>query len=228
MTTIQELVTEAFRENNLVQVGDTPEGAEYLEAESLLLRYITSLFGTELGEPLTNVVLDASSDSITSNSRVVVGDSLPASITLSSNPADGEQFAVVDPRGLLAGLVVEAGEGTIEGAESVTLDTSASEYSWFYRADKADWSLVSPLSSESESPLPEEFDELLTLWLAIKIAPRTGAQTKPESIQAYQRVLKKFKARYKQGREASVESGLLNIPSSRYFRYVVNWATGEV
>lgn len=226
MTTISEIVTEAFRENNLIQVGDVPDGAEYLEAERLLTRFIKSIFGSEFGESLKTISVSSSQDTLPINSRVLIDEDSPDVITLSELPQDGEQFAVLDPRGLLTSMTIEAGGGTIENATSVTLDSTSPSYQWFYRGDKGNWYKVTDLTSEDDSPLPEEFDDLLSIWLSIRISPRMGAQTTQESATVYDAIKKKFTSRYKQSQEIQVEPGLLFMTNPTC-RYILNWNTGN-
>lgn len=226
MTSIRQLVSEAFRENNLTQVGDVPEGTEYVEAEGKLTRFITSLFEAEMGERLKNTSLTSASQVVAPNSRLIISDNMPTSITLREHPNDGEQFAVLDPRGLLNGFTVKAGAGTIENASEVSLDNSSSSYSWFYRADKGNWYKITSLTTNSECPLPEEFDDMLSLWLSMRIAPRMGASTAPESIQLYNNIQKKFVSRYRQVEEVYVENGLLYLTNSDSSGHYLDWAKG--
>lgn len=226
MTTIKEIVTEAFRENNLIQVGDVPDGLEYLEAEKLLTRFIKSIFGSEFGESLKTVSVSSSQETLPINSRILINEDSPVAITLSELPQDGEQFAVIDPRGLISSMVIEAGGGTIEDSTSVTLDDTSSSYQWFFRGDRGNWYKVTDLASDDDSPLPEEFDDLLSLWLSIRISPRMGAQTTQESANIYDMIKKKFTSRYKQSEEIGVESGLLFMTNPTC-SYILNWSTGN-
>jgi len=223
VTTIRELVSEAFRENNLTLVGDVPDGAEYNEAEKRLLRIISSTFGIAFGEPLETVIHNRDEqEPLLPNVRLLVTSDTFNTVTLAKTPYDGQRFAVVDPEGLLAAspLVVTTEAGTVEGVTSITLDTAGLIREWFYRADTGNWVRVTGLTAESESPFPPEFDDLLTQWLAIRIATRYGVQTSAESSQVYRDILKMFKARYRQNRPIRAEYGLLPHYYSHGF---VNW-----
>jgi len=212
MTTIRTLVTEAFRENNLIQVGDTPTGAEYSEAEKRLLRIISTLFGAGFGEPLTTDVLDynTSDYGVEPNTRVLVTDETEATIYLRKIPNDGERFSVVDPSALLgaSNIVISPLSGTIEGAATLTLSTNNLLREWFYRADTGNWVRVTDLTDASESPFPVEFDDLLIEMLAMRISPRYGTTTAAESAEVFRTMLKMFKARYRQTKEVRSELGL--------------------
>jgi hypothetical protein len=185
------------------------------------------LFGYEAGEGLKNTSLVSTTQIIPPNSRVVVTDTLPTSITLSEHPNDGEQFSVIDPRGLLGSFTVKAGAGSIEYASEVVIDNTETEYTWFYRADKGNWFRVTALTSDDACPLPEEFDDFLTVWLAMRIAPRMGAQMKAESMQIYASIKKKFTAKYRQTEAVNSEPGLLYLTDPRWGGYTLDWTTGN-
>lgn len=220
MSTIRELVTEAFRENNLIQVGDTPAGAEYTEAEKRLLRIISMLFGAGFGESLVSDVVDYSTkdEGLGANTRVLVTDKTQSTIYLPETPNDGERFSVVDPSGLLSAsnLTITPLAGTIEGVDSLTLNTDNIIREWFYRADTGNWVRVTELIDSSQSPFPPEFDDLLIEYLAMRISPRYGTQTAPESAEVYRSMLKMFKARYRQKRETKPEAALSTMDQRSY------------
>lgn len=223
MSTIRELVTEAFRENNLIQVGDTPDGAEYTEAEKRLLRIISALFGAGFGEPLVSSVVDYTTDTygLTPNTRILVTDDTQSTIYLPKLPSDGERAAIADPSGLLSSnnIILTPLSGTIEGAASVTLSTANLIREWFYRADTGNWVRVTDLADSASSPFPVEFDDLLIQSLSMRIAPRYGTATAAESARVFSEMTKMFKARYRQRREIEVEQGLRDRDENYTFNF---------
>lgn len=54
MTTALSLITDAYREGNLIQVGSAPTASEQTEALGALNRIVASVFGEEMGEPLAD------------------------------------------------------------------------------------------------------------------------------------------------------------------------------
>lgn len=219
MTTIRELVSDAFREGNITQVGDTPDGAQYLEAEKRLLSYIDSMWGAEVGENPTNTYYTDANQVIPRTPRVVVTEDVLSDIALPTSPMDGERFLIVDPSGYLSpstSVTISSDPVTISGEPSVTLDTPLTSKHWFYRADKGEWVEVTSLTSDSESPFPKEFDDLLITWLAIRLNPRNGVATSEELLNTYRRMLKLFRARYSQTVHTDVEEGLLRMTGSSY------------
>jgi hypothetical protein len=53
-TAVSQLITDAFRENNLIEVGSTPTADEQAEALDLLNQFLAGIFGYELGENLAD------------------------------------------------------------------------------------------------------------------------------------------------------------------------------
>ena len=222
MTTIRQIVTEAFRESNLIQVGDAPDGAEYQEAEAKLLSFIRSVFGAEFGENLSSVRIEDTDVWFTPNTRVLVDEKTVPEIILPDRPMDGERFAAIDVRNVLSPtktLTVKTRTGLINGTTQVVLNSPGEDVEWFYRADLNQWLPVTPLTSDSQLPFPSEFDDFFILWLAFRLNPRFGVETRPESVQAYQRIRKLFMARYKQKTAQPSELGLLFTPGVRWQGY---------
>lgn len=54
MTTALSIITDAYREGNLIAVGVTPSSAEQAEALGVLNRFIMGVFGEEMGENLAD------------------------------------------------------------------------------------------------------------------------------------------------------------------------------
>ena len=235
MTTIRQIITDAFREGGLVQVGLTPDADEFDEGLRKLQNFITSVFGAELGENLASVTygingvsnrygkyVDATSvidgHYVPANTRLVSNLSQTKTVYLAPDPQDGARFAVVDNAGNFAtyNMIVNGNGRKIESATTVTLNTNSVSKQWFYRADLGEWVLIDTLTANSQSPFPTEFDEFLVLTLAMRLNPRFQSQTAPETIEAYRRIKKLFRARYSQSKEMRSEEGLLRVGATNY------------
>ena len=59
MTTARALITDAFREGNIIPIGRAPNDKEFAEALVRLNRYILGVYGQELGENLIDWVVPA-------------------------------------------------------------------------------------------------------------------------------------------------------------------------
>lgn len=238
MTTIRQIIIDAYREGGLVQTGLTPEADEFDEGLRKLQTIILSLYGNELGSPLTPVSYGAfgvtnaygkddnyssviDSTYIPTNTRLIVNNDGAKTLYLQPNPQDGARVAVVDNTGNFAthNLTINGNGRRIEGASSVDLDTDSVKRQWFYRSDIAEWVLVDELTANSQSPFPEEFDDYLITRLAMRMNPRYQAQTAPETLAAMRQAKNQFTSRYSQRTEVGVEDALLRLGryGSRFF-----------
>jgi hypothetical protein len=237
MTQVSELVVQAFREGNFTAVGETTTPEELLEAVPRLRNLISSLLGIELGEayrdwfvpsefnpaaplryPLTPTGTGVTSTEPwaypPANVRLLVSVTAAQTIYFPASPSDGARMAYVDINS--TGDVTLHGNGRlIEGAASITTDiggdpaVSFSGRKWLYRADLGDWILLKTLDKDDESPLPEEFDDLLVTGLAVRMAPRMGVKVDEMILGRYSDMLGRLKKRYKQSER---------IPSSAELR----------
>lgn len=240
MTTVSEIITQAYRESNLIPVGATPDDSEMTEGLQILNRYVKSLFGSEMGEPLEtialgkknittpdNVVLymdDLLTYYVPENTRVQANLLSATTINLCPNPKDGSRVAVIDNSENFATypLTIIGNGRQIEGETSVVLNTNGVIRQWFYREDLGQWNRLTDLTLTDVSPFPDEFDDLLILGVQRRINPRAGAQAAPESVQYYTDILRKFKARYRQMREMPAEQGIVRLPGNRAIRGTLN------
>jgi len=241
MTTIRQLVTDAYREPGIIGIGEDPSAEQLTEGLRRLNALYRSLFGTELGEPLTTINYgsqgltnsyaldeDMSSDIdsiyIPSNYRLILNIGATTSVYLNPNPQDGARVAVIDNGDNLStyNVTVNGNGRHIEDGDTVSLATDSVNREWFYRADTGNWVRLTELTADDESPLPQEFDDFLITLLTFRLNPRYGAQTSDEMGQVLKRMKKVFTARYKQTTEQDVEIGLYRLPSTRNY-----WQTGN-
>lgn len=236
MATIRQIINDSYREGGLVQIGLTPDSDEFDEGLRKLQTLITSLYGNEMGSPLTSVSYgdaglsnsfaieqdvsdEIDSYYVPSNTRLLVNIGSASTVYLDPNPDDGARVAVIDSAENFAtnNFTVNANGRRIDGATSVTLSTNGDSKQWFYRADLGEWTQVSSLTANSQSPFPSEFDDFLITLLAMRLNPRFQAQTAPETLEELRRMRRQFRARYTQDSEERVEDGLLRMPSRGNF-----------
>lgn len=230
MTTIRQIIIDAFRESGIIEVGTVPEAEEYSEAFDRLEVIVKSLVGNELGDKLTAInfgdylldseyakLLDESSAInavfIPANCRLIFNNGEEVELDLPPNPSDGNRVAVVDNADNFAtyNVILKGNGRKIESAADITLSTDGLTREWFYRADTGNWVRLTDLESDDESPFPQEFDDLLILLLAMRINPRFGASTAAETVEAVRRSKVQFRSRYRQVVEQDVEDGLAVI-----------------
>ena len=238
MTTNRDIINDAYREAGITGLDENPEASMLEEALRRLNTLYKSLFGTELGEPLTSVNYgqsgltnnfaknedrssDINSTFVPSNSRIVLNIGAATTLFLPPNPRDGARFGIIDNGGNLAtyNLTVNANGRKIESANSLVLNTNLVNREWFYRADLGSWTRIIDIVVDDPAPLPLEFDDLLTTMLAIRVNPRHGATTSDEMVEALKRIRRIFRARYRQVSEQNSEAGLYRLTSNPWYLF---------
>jgi hypothetical protein len=234
LTLVSEIISDAYRESNLIATGASPTSAEQTEALRLLNRIISSFYGTEAGEELRPFAIgdnnitrpsdypydDYINDSqwvVPANTRLMLNLTSALTVYLHPEPEDGARFAFIDKSGNLAthNLTIVGNGKTIASANSVTVSTNSANQEYFYRADTGDWALVSPLEADDTFPFPDEFEDLFVIELAARINPRNGVVLDAQSGSFHSRLMGKFKTRYRQTKPVSSELGLRKLSSSK-------------
>jgi hypothetical protein len=235
MATLTDIVNSAFRETGIVAVGTTPSTANFDEAFDLLTSIITSLFGYELGENLTDVnygtygltnnegiAADESSDiaatSVQANSRLIFNINQAATIFLPAKPRDGARLDIIDNAGTFgttAPVTINANGRKIfvsAGVYSSTATLSAGA-GYIYRAENGRWDTVS-MGPTDASPFATIFDDLLIGMLAMRLGPRYGVDPRPEVIEMVRDLKKKLRSRYRQSTEVSSENAIVILTNT--------------
>ena len=225
MTVLSEIITDAYREGNIIPLGKTPNAAQSAEALKKLNQIFGLVYGDEAGEqfvdwPLgnfaqSNPVFPIPNDYYRNrpplNHRIVCTNTEAMTVYLPPFPQDGSRMAVVDPFSRLATVPVTLdGNGrTIEGATSLTLNVDGTNKEWFYRADLGGWTLiVRPLADTAEMPFPSEFDTFFTLLLALRINPAFGRSMDEQSAAIFKAEKSKFVNRYLQAMPLLVDDSI--------------------
>lgn len=238
MSTVDEIVEQAFRESNFVGELDNPTPKQAREAITRLDRIVSGLYGFEAGEhlqpwpvgvagyqqPVPGEAYDCWRNPIP-NSRLVCNLTAAQTVYLPCAPEDGARIGVQDLQGNFATypLTIDGNGRTIEGAQSLVLNTNGANAIWFYRADLGDWKRVSSLAAGDDFPFPSEFDDLFIVRLAMRLNPRYGKTVAPESVDTAERCLDRFRARYAQHRQMPVPLALLNMSRQAYPPFGNTW-----
>jgi hypothetical protein len=231
MTTVSQLITDAYQYNNIVALSVIPSAAEQAKALRYLNRIFKGVFGQELGSDLETWTLDdrglhpSSGDSfrigydwskyLPSNTRVVVSLSKAGTLVLPKLSSDGARFAV---QGDFSSnpLTVNANGRKIESTSSVTLNTDNTNSEWFFRSDLGNWSKVSDLGLTDDFPLPTEFEEYFIMMLAMRLGASEDIDLNSQLAYVLKDVTKRFKSRYRQTYQIGSDLGLLNLTNSWY------------
>lgn len=240
MTTIAQIITDAYQTNNLIAINVIPTADEQAKGLRALNRIFRGLLGNEMGDRLkplnvgTNNVTrnpyETSYDLLTApyfiplNARLVLNLNSAGTFYLPTVPEDGSRFAVQDKSGNLSTFpaTVLANGNTIENATQLVLNTDNYNQEWFYRADLGDWQKVSNLALSDTFPFPEEFEELFISLLALRIDPAEGVPLDDQIGYILKEVNRKFKSRYRQKIEQPSELGLLYLTNREYDLYYGN------
>jgi hypothetical protein len=213
MTSVAEIVEQAFREANALGENSNPGPAQAREAVTRLDRIVGALYGFEVGEPLQPLPVPQGGGHPAANTRFVCNLTAATTVHLPCAPEDGARIGVQDAAASFATcpLTLDGNDRTIQGAQSLTLDTSGTSAIWFYRADLGDWRRVAPLAAGDEMPFPPEFDDYFIIALAMRLNPRYGRTLAAESAAILDTARNRMRARYRQHRQMPVPPGLLHL-----------------
>lgn len=230
MTTVSQIITDAFRQSNLLGLGATPTSNQETEALRYLNRLVKSVYGNEAGENLEPFPVGRNGISrpsgypwwndvpdndwfVPENTRVMLNLESSLGLYLHPDPDDGARFGVVDVSGNLATYPVTVyGNGRmIEGSPSVTLNTDDLNSEWFYRGDLGNWVKYAPLLVGDTFPFPEEFDDFFITMLAIRLNPSYGISIDEQSSFMMNRSKTQLRARYASNIPTRSELGLVRL-----------------
>ena len=222
MTAASALVTQVYREGNLVGLTAAITTEQATEGLNLLNDYLDSLLGFELGEfnfdwpvppattsptparfPLFPLGRDLPSNVFRfppSNVRILMSLTADTTIFLPQDPNDGARILLINLVSTSTfSLTIQGNGRLVKSAASITeLATALNGQTLLYRADLGGWQLITTLVAATESPLPKLYDRLLVLGTFIFLAPRYGKELPPTQNLSYRRLLKRLKAQYRQ------------------------------
>jgi hypothetical protein len=223
MTTATEIITKAAARLRIVPEGQSLPAYHHSRLLAELGDMVAELPTQGVGGALYDEPLTATGLTLKEPTRLVCNLSAALTITLPLRPWDGFRFAVVDAGANFATYNVTLARNgrLIDGAAANgTLSTNGQVASYFYRADLGDWKAEGAITAASATiPYPQEFDSALAAMLAMRTWTELGADMPPATlVQESTDGLIRMQARYKQRRLASVDGGLLNMPSQSYTR----------
>lgn len=215
MTLISSIILDAFREGNILPLGRAPNPNQAAEALRLLNAIFVGVYGGDAGEgleqwPMGNFGIESPSyaSSLTTydfthpgiNRRLIALNEEALTVYLSLYPQDGARMGIADPYGRLAAfpLTLDGNGRTIEGAQSILLDTNGLNQQWFFRADLGDWVRLTSKLEADEMPFPAEHDTFFIITLAMRLNPRYGRELDGQSAAIYKQVRREFVNRYLQ------------------------------
>ena len=225
MTLISSIISDAFRESNIIPLGKVPNDNQLTEALRLYQQNIRALYGDNAGENLTDWPLGSINadepgytdprtpyaiQRPTINRRLLATNADPITVYLTTYPQDGSRIAVADPFRRLAAspVTLDANGRTIEGNPTLLLDVDGTFQEWFYRADKGDWVKLTSLAADNENPFPDDFDIFFICGLAMRLNPRYGREMDPQTATVYKSSRSQFIARYLQSQPLEIDDSI--------------------
>jgi hypothetical protein len=221
MTLISEIIEEAFREGDFVGEDNNPTPRQAQEAVRAINNLIAGIYGGDAGERLNDWPLgtygvessDAgafpSTDTLqrpTINRRMISTNLAAMTVYMTPAPQDGARMGIADPFSRLAAFPVtlDANGRTIETTATLLLNTNGLNREWFYRADLGGWVRLSDLTADSALPFPEFFDNMFSILLALRLAPRFGREISSQSLAILKQKRTEFLARYIQSQPLEI------------------------
>lgn len=240
MTTTLEIITQALRETNLIAIGQTPTSAQRTEGLGRLNGLVSSVLGYEVGEKLEDWPVGVDNINIYDqpycwnsiiwarplvNKRLVCNVQSAQTIYLPPDPCDGSRMAALDLSmdWSTNNLTLDGNGRLIEGGGTLVLDEQGVGGPWMYRADLGDWVLVEGLVIDSEMPYPTEYDDAFITMLAMRMNPRYGRTTSPETISTLERAVSQLRARYRQTIVTAADPGVLAMSVQAYNSQYYPW-----
>ena len=218
MTTVYQIIVDAYRQSNLVGLGIAPTQPQEVEALRYLERIVAQAFGNEAGDPLTGFPIGRHNIQrpvgypgwstvpdnywfVPKNTRCNLNlETSGVQLYLDPFAADGSRFAVVDASNNLSEypITIHGNGFFIEGQESLTLNTDGLEREWFFRADLGEWKRCTPLGLFDEFPFPKEFDDYFIISLAFRLNPAYQRNLDPQSQVMLEKNRNALTSRYSQ------------------------------
>lgn len=245
MTLISSIITDAFREANIIPLSASPTTEQTTEALRLLNAGFSAVYGGQAGEalsdwPLGNYGRENSAYDLPLtviqiqhppiNRRLIAVNEAAITVYLPVHPQDGARVAIIDPYGRLTTYPVTLdGNGrTIAGSPTITLNTNGLSREWFYRADLGQWVQLTSKLSTDEMPFPADFDTYWTISLAMRLNPRYGRTMDEQSALVYRTESQKFVARYLQSLPLAAREDL-NYPfmSTQSYKWNSNFSSTQ-
>lgn len=205
MTLASDIITDAYRESNLIPMGNSPNTNQQTEALNRLNTILLSIIGYEVGDSLEDVNIGGTYDQsweasyyVPSNVRLVTNLSSNTTLKLHPQPFNGQRLAVADAANNLGtyNLTLDGNGRRIEGAATLTLSTNGDNRQWIYHSESGNWVKLTTLLYSDTMPYPDEFNDYFITMLAMRLNPRYGQQMSGESLEALKRARNQLRARY--------------------------------
>jgi hypothetical protein len=227
VTLASAIISAAYREGQATAIVSSPTTAEQNEALDRLNSIILATVGNQIGQELAPLNMGGSyteasycSPYVPADARLILNLSSGAqTLKLHPEPYDGQRLAIADAGNSLSSnhLTLDGNGRMIESSATLTLSTNGLTRQWFYRDDSANWVKLTDLALSDAMPFPEEFNDYFITRLAMRLFPRQGIKTSPETADALVRAERQIRARYRKPRPRDdMPRGLLGSRNRAY------------
>lgn len=232
MTLVSFIITQAYRESNLVMLGAEPRDAQKTEAFALLRSMVESVYGGDVGENLQDWMVGTSGVTYPNfwselqwkypiqNSRLLLNHQTPQTLYWPPAPDNGARMRVVDLKNALAAypITIQPEGHLIEGAATLVLNTNGLNRAWIFDSHSSNWARMEEITLEGEMPFPTKFDDYFMIKLASRLNPRYGRSLSDLSITRLQEQEEELAADYRQRRNmpAPLAVRRLTDPRNRF------------
>jgi len=231
MAQVADIITDAYRESNLIAVNATPTADETTEGLNRLQALIKSTLGTDVsyimedwtlanattitrpsGVPLTSA--QASAYYIQPQSRIMASLTVATSVSLDPYPNDGQRFSVIDVAGNFGtyNLTIAGNGRLVNGGASLVLSTNSEVREFMFRSDIGDWVEIDTFTTADNLPFPTDFDDYFITSLAMRLNRRYGREMSPESVARLNEQRGAIIQRYKQSRLSGIKEQMNFAP----------------
>lgn len=231
MTTVYQIIVDAYRVCNLIPVGVAPTQQQEAEGLRYLDRIIKSVLGYEVGEQVETKNLGdlaqgyqgvdygwdgAETIVVPVNTKVMCNLSRTEEIWLDPNPDTGARVAVQDITGNFDtyNLVIRGNGRKIEGQSSIILSTAGVNSEWVYDNTQGNWFKVTDLTKFDELPFPSKFDDFFIISLAYRLNPAYDRVFDPQTERMLRRAERQLTSTYRTVKHKDSELGLLKLSAS--------------
>lgn len=233
MTTVLSIITQSYRESNLIGLGVTPNDKEQAEALPLLSALVGSAVGFAIGEQLADwpigevgVVYGRAWNQTLWNrppagTRLLARSGTPQTVYLQANPSNGARMALVDVSQALetAPITIDANGVLIEGQPTLVINSAAEPIEWMYDAETANWTRWSAIAIDGDMPFPAKFDSYWITKLAMRLNPRYGRAIQAESASELATIEARIRAAYRQNVVTAADLAVQLLSRQSYERW---------
>lgn len=225
MTLVSSIITDAYREGNIIPLVSTPNANQITEALRRLNTIVLSTIGNEAGDDLIDFNIGGTyteencfTSWIPHNANLMFNLTSAREYNLDPYPNEGQRFGVNDVGSNLAtyNVVINGNGRRIEDAAAVTLNADDTVRQWMYTRDNG-WVRITDLADDDEMPFASEFDDYFIIMLAARLNPRYGQTLSPESQVALRRWKTQLNSRYQPSQQILPDLDSRGLASNRGF-----------